>query len=219
MSEFVSAAPSATALLGARIGFCGKLPTRGDFVTAVLPRRFVDPWHDWMQRGLRVSREALGDRWLAAWLEAPVWNYVLSPGVCGPDAVLGLWMPSVDRVGRHFPLTIAAVVPGGDPATLLGAGGAFLDIAEAAGRNALADELDPDAVASRIATPLPPTECRTGGQTCPPGGALWWGEGSGRVPACCFSSLALPESADFVAMIDASGGRAVGWADVPEARR
>src|SRR5260370_38744549 len=100
--------PMPDPLSAAAIGFCGKLPARGDFVTSGLPRRFAEAWHDWLQPALAASRHALGEDWLAAWLEAPIWRFALSPGACGPDSVLGLGMPGVDRVGRHFPLTFAA---------------------------------------------------------------------------------------------------------------
>ncbi len=105
--------PAAGVLPRAAIGFYGKLPARGDFVQAGLPRSFTDPWDRWLQRVLAASQAMLGDRWLPAWLEAPVWRFALMPGVCGPDPALGLWLPSVDRVGRHFPLTLAAVMPEG----------------------------------------------------------------------------------------------------------
>src|SRR5229473_1881218 len=116
--------PMSEPLSIAAIGFCGKLPARGDFVTSGLPRRFTEAWHDWLQPVLAASRRALGEDWLAAWLEAPIWRFALSPGICGPDAVLGLWMPSVDRVGRYFPLTFAAVTPGAGAGALIRAGGA-----------------------------------------------------------------------------------------------
>src|SRR5439155_21328721 len=83
MPEPLSAAPAGTILHAAAIGFCGKLPARGDFVTAGLPRRFTEAWHDWLQRVLAASRRALGEDWLAAWLEAPVLRFALSPGTCG----------------------------------------------------------------------------------------------------------------------------------------
>jgi type VI secretion system protein ImpM len=189
----------------AAIGFCGKLPTRGDFVAAALPRRFVEPWHDWMQRALTASRDILGDDWLAAWLEAPVWRFVLSPGVCGPDAALGLWMPSVDRVGRHFPLTVAATVVDGDPTALLRAGGGFLAAAELAGRTALADDLAPDELAVRIAAAASaePGDCGAGSPLFPTERALWWSEGSSRVAPGFFASRSLPNGVSFAGMLDA----------------
>src|SRR5262245_9131785 len=94
-------------------GFHGKVPARGDFVTRNLPHSFVAPWDDWLQAGLAASREHLGEGWLPVYLESPVWRFVLDAGVCGPESWAGVLMPSVDRVGRYFPLTIAEPLPAG----------------------------------------------------------------------------------------------------------
>ena len=91
----------------AKAGFYGKLPARGDFVSRRLPRSFVEPWDAWLQQGFASSRDHLGDGWLEAYLTSPIWRFVLAPGVCGPAGVAGVVMPSVDSVGRYFPLTIA----------------------------------------------------------------------------------------------------------------
>ncbi len=205
MPDPVTAAPPVTILRAAAIGFCGKLPARGDFVASGLPRRFVEGWHDWMQRMLAGSRRLLGEDWLAAWLEAPVWRFALSPGICGPDAALGLWMPSVDRVGRHFPLTFAAVLPETDLAALLREAGGFLAAAQTAGLDALARDLAPDQLAARIAAPAAaePGDCGTDPELCPPGGALWWSDGSPRVPRTAFATRSLPDEATFAGMLDA----------------
>ncbi len=195
----------ATALRDATIGFCGKLPARGDFVAAGLPRHFVEPWHDWMQRVLAPSRAILGEAWLAAWLEAPVWRFVLAPGLCGPDPALGLWMPSVDRIGRHFPLTFAALVPGCDACAVLHEAGGFLAAAEEAGRDALSCDLAPDALAGRTsaASLADPSDCGIDPEQWPRGGALWWSEGSSRVPGGMFATASLPDDTGFAAMLDA----------------
>ena len=92
-------------------GFYGKLPARGDFVRAGLPRDFTDPWDDWLQSVIAGSRSLMGEAWLPAFLEAPVWRFTLPPGMCGAQAALGLMLPSVDRAGRYFPLTFAALQP------------------------------------------------------------------------------------------------------------
>jgi type VI secretion system protein ImpM len=208
MPEPVTAAPSVGILGDAAIGFCGKLPARGDFVASGLPRRFVEGWHDWLQHALAASRDALGEDWVAAWLEAAIWRFALSPGVCGPDAMLGLWMPSVDRIGRYFPLTFAAAIPGADPAVLIREGGGFLAAAECAGRDALAQDLAPDAVAARLATAAAvaaSSDAGTDPAMCPPAGALWWSTGSPRVPATAFATRSLPDAAMFAAMLDAGG--------------
>lgn len=170
-------------------GLFGKLPARGDFVRVGLPRSFTDPWDEWLKQGIAASRQVLGEEWMAAWMEAPVWRFALAPGLCGPDAVSGLWLPSVDRVGRCFPLTLAALVP------CLGA--AWLDGAEALGRAALEEDLGPEAIAAGLAA-LPASDATGADAPC-----LCWTEGGPRVPPCRLAAPALPPPADFAAMLDA----------------
>lgn len=97
-------------------GFFGKLASHGDFVARRLPPPFVAAWDGWLQDCLQASRQSLGDAWLDAYLTAPVWRFALAPGVCDTGGAVAAWagvlMPSVDRVGRHFPLTLAASTPG-----------------------------------------------------------------------------------------------------------
>lgn len=90
-------------------GFYGKLPIIGDFVSRRLPNTFIAPWDSWLQSAIAASREELGDEWLNSYLTSPIWRFLLSAGVCGDKAVAGIVMPSVDRVGRYFPLTVAVV--------------------------------------------------------------------------------------------------------------
>ena len=181
------------------VGFFGKLPARGDFVRSGLPRGFVDPWDAWWQRSITATREAAAD-WTAAWLEAPVWRFCLPPGLCGAEAALGLWLPSVDRVGRYFPLTIAAV--GGSCLLTHEMADGFLAAAEQAGLDALRLDLDPDALSLRVAEafgagpPPPPPE------TQQPDWATWWTDGGTRVAPATLTTSALPEGAAFAAMLD-----------------
>jgi type VI secretion system protein ImpM len=56
-----------------------------------------------------VSRQQLGDQWLDHYLTGPVWRFAISPGILSPEGLGGVMMPSVDRVGRYFPLMIGAV--------------------------------------------------------------------------------------------------------------
>jgi type VI secretion system protein ImpM len=93
------------------VGMCGKIPGRGDFLAQGLAPDFVDSWNEWLQAVLAVSREQLADTWLSTYLTSPVWHFALSAGVCGKDAIMGCLMPSVDQVGRHYPLTLAKVMP------------------------------------------------------------------------------------------------------------
>jgi type VI secretion system protein ImpM len=88
------------------VGFFGKLPSHGDFVRRRVADDFVSGWDAWLQRCLAQSRETLGDAWLDTYLTSPVWRFALAPAVCGAAAVAGIVVPSVDRVGRYFPLTV-----------------------------------------------------------------------------------------------------------------
>lgn len=92
-------------------GIHGKLPSHGDFITRRLPREFVDSWDDWLQHGIAASKTALGDEWLNIYLTSPIWSFVLESGICGTHGWAGILMPSVDRVGRYFPLTLAVQLP------------------------------------------------------------------------------------------------------------
>jgi type VI secretion system protein ImpM len=91
-------------------GFYGKLPSHGDFLSRRLPRQFIEPWDQWLQDSLAASREHLGKDWLNSFLVSPIWQFCLAPGLCGEDAWAGVMMPSVDKVGRYFPLTLATKV-------------------------------------------------------------------------------------------------------------
>jgi len=68
----------------ARAGLFGKLPARGDVIREDLPRDFVDAWDCWWQRGLADTQRMAREDWRAAWLEAPVWRFVLPPGLWQP---------------------------------------------------------------------------------------------------------------------------------------
>jgi len=89
------------------VGWFGKIPSVGDFVTRRLPPGFVKPWDQWLQSGMSESRRRMGERWVDVYLTFPVWRFLLPVGVLGSTAWTGVLMPSVDRVGRYFPLTLA----------------------------------------------------------------------------------------------------------------
>jgi type VI secretion system protein ImpM len=91
-------------------GFYGKLPVVGDFVSRRLPHDFINPWDKWLQSAIAASREELGADWLQCYLTSPIWRFLLSPGLCGKRAVAGILMPSVDKAGRYYPFTVAALL-------------------------------------------------------------------------------------------------------------
>lgn len=92
-------------------GWYGKIPAKGDFVGSGLPREFVGPWDDWLQRALVDSRQVLEQRFDELYLTFPIWRFLLAPGLAGASGWCGVLSPSVDRVGRCFPLTIAQPLP------------------------------------------------------------------------------------------------------------
>jgi type VI secretion system protein ImpM len=184
-----------------RAGVYGKLPARGDFVRAGLPRDFVEPWDAWWQRGIAASRDMAGDGWTASWLEAPIWYFVLPPGLLGAGGVTGVWMPSVDRAGRYFPLTIAAVAPF-DWATHSAGLEAFLEGAEQAGLDALEHDLGAEDMLLRAEAALGAGGPAMSGDALVAGLACWWTQGGPRVAPRAASGARLPEGAAFAALLD-----------------
>ena len=66
----------------------------------------------------------------------------LPPGLCGARAAVGLIMPSVDKVGRYFPLTMASAFRLWN-AERGGVRSGWLDAAETLGRLALDEDAPP----------------------------------------------------------------------------
>jgi len=90
------------------IGLFGKLPAKRDFIAARVPRSVLEPYETWLQSALATSRSDLGFGWEDAYLVAPIWRFWIGPSVLGSTCA-GAIMPSVDKVGRYFPLTIMSV--------------------------------------------------------------------------------------------------------------
>lgn len=88
-------------------GWFGKLPALGDFVTRRLPQSFVRPWDAWITPGVEAVQRVHGEFGREALLTFPIWRFVVPPHVVDSSAWFGLFAPSVDRVGRCFPLTVA----------------------------------------------------------------------------------------------------------------
>jgi type VI secretion system protein ImpM len=225
---------------GARLGFYGKLPARGDFLTRRLPRGFVEPWDQWLQEAIAASRAGLGDDWLALYLEAPIWRFVLAAGLCGEAAVAGIVMPSVDRVGRYFPLTLAATLPTGSAPAAVAQGvvgwfaaledlaltalddGADLDAFDAAVAAAALPDLPPSAAARQhggavvveLADPAAPESATQllDGVLAGLGAppSLWSTSGSERVKPATIAAAGLPPAQGFAALLDGDWER-WGW--------
>jgi type VI secretion system protein ImpM len=87
-------------------GWFGKLPGTGDFAQRRLSPCFVQVWDAWLQHNLFELRN-LHEDWSENYLQAPVWHFRLGADLINANEWIGILMPSVDSVGRYFPLTLA----------------------------------------------------------------------------------------------------------------
>lgn len=92
-------------------GIFGKLPLHGDFVYRNLPNDCMQAWDEWLQKFVAGSQEQLRDDWLNIYLTSPVWRFGLSEGILDENSWLGIFMPSVDKVGRYFPISVLTQIP------------------------------------------------------------------------------------------------------------
>jgi len=92
-------------------GVFGKLPLHGDFIYRNLPNNCMNAWDEWLQRYIAGSREQLSNEWLDIYLTSPIWRFAMSEGVLDESAWIGMIVPSVDRVGRYFPISVLSRVP------------------------------------------------------------------------------------------------------------
>ncbi|MFC0134094.1 type VI secretion system-associated protein TagF [Massilia eurypsychrophila] len=205
------------------VGFFGKVSTHGDFVARRLAPSFQQPWDAWLQAGLQASRQALGERWLATYLCSPIWRFALAPGVCGERACAGVLMPSVDRVGRHFPLTVAS--EGGAPLDQLMQQGHWYERLEELALSALGEHFSLDAFDAALCALAMPAQTKA-----PPAvlsfergqavderllraiaaaaldeHSMWWSDGSAQVAPCLVVCRGLPA---FAALLGASSEQA-----------
>jgi type VI secretion system protein ImpM len=93
------------------LGWYGKIPGTGDFIARRMPGAFSEGWDRWLQAAIAGSRDRLGSQWRDNYLSMPVWRFVFSPGLLTPNAWAGIVAPSVDAVGRYFPLAMACALP------------------------------------------------------------------------------------------------------------
>jgi len=141
-----------------RCGWTGKLPSSGDFLSRRIDPAFAGPWEQWLLAMLAGSRERLRERWQESFLSAPAWRFVLAPGLVSQGAWCGVMVPSVDSVGRYYPLTLACGldVAAFEPEVALKAMGSWFAMAEMLATEALSPTIDIGAFDDSIAAlPLP----------------------------------------------------------------
>ncbi|PWR22343.1 type VI secretion system-associated protein TagF [Zavarzinia compransoris] len=203
-------------------GFYGKLPARGDFVGRRLSEAFVETWDRFLTEGLTAAAGRLGGGFADRYLVSPFWRFALGPGIAGPETVVGVFAPSVDRVGRYFPLTAALELPGESAPAALAAAEAWLPLAEQAIYDALMPDgsletLDDTIAALPVAPPPAAAPAPEGGRMvqtsllaqgllalaafpAPP--VLFWTLGSVELPPRLLSFGALPSPTVFAAFLD-----------------
>jgi type VI secretion system protein ImpM len=214
-------------------GFYGKLPMRGDFVGRNLAQDFILPWDEWLQRVLQAGQDGLEEAWLGHYLNSPIWHFVLGAGLCGPAAMVGVMIASVDTVGRYFPLVVAAPLAGRPVPALAALAAAewcgtaesvalgaldpdrgFADfesaVAALAGPEEATAEIGPGPAVAPIADGLATSLLRV---TADPGAgrtSLWWTDGTPEVPGVSVCTDGLPSAQQAVALFDGQWER-WGW--------
>ena len=126
-------------------------------------------------------------------------------------------MPSVDRVGRHFPLTLATALSGaaGAPAPLdwVLHGHAWYDCLEQLALSSLGEDFsleDFDAALCGLAPPQPQPVASNPpssllhaiAQGALHGQGVWWTDGSPQVAPCVLVCRGMPSPAMFTALLD-----------------
>lgn len=93
-------------------GLFGKLPQKRDFIALNIPQPVLGPLETWLQAAVAASRGQLGRDWEQHYLVAPIWRFWIGPAIFG-NGCAGALMPSVDGVGRYFPLMALYVCDNG----------------------------------------------------------------------------------------------------------
>jgi type VI secretion system protein ImpM len=139
----------------------GKLPAHGDFVCRGLDAGERDALDDWLSAEMAAAKAEFGDGFEAAFDAAPPWRFAW------PEAeacTAGAFAPSVDAVGRRFPVILGRRGLAGGQAA------AAAQSCEAALFGAMLDFWSADRLLDEVAAsplpPDPPADC---------GG--WWVDG------------------------------------------
>ncbi len=127
------------------IGFCGKIPAHGDFVSRNLPEEFLGPWNQWIQTVISASQEQLENLWLQTFLTSPIWRFAVSPGGCSSIGFCGMMIPSVDKVGRYFPFTMIEFTDD-EPLNIMRNGTEWFEAAQQVLLKGLEEDLDIEAI-------------------------------------------------------------------------
>ena len=224
-----------------QIGLFGKYPAKGDFVTRRVPAEVLQYWETWLEKVVGGAKHHLAGNWQHTYGSAPVWRFWIGDMVFG-HALAGALMPSVDRVGRQFPLTLVLSGAGAaHPAPPLAGRGneAWYTALDAALLSAKSEGFngDPDALLAGLSMPAGATQAQADdrrnaffayGETGLPqllrdvgdhdhqlaaaGRSYWWTAGNAHVGPAIIALNGMPDAAGFAAMLTGFGPPT---ADVP----
>jgi type VI secretion system ImpM family protein len=164
-------------------GWYGKLPSLGDFASRRLPPLFIEPWDRWLANSLASWRER-DESWMDAYLAAPPLRFALGAGLPFEQSpgYAGVLMPSVDRVGRYFPLTVVRPRANAE----MESPAAWLAMLEGVAVTALNDDWDAERLDEEfgrldVGTGLTLSIEQTGPTWPARGHSLWWCDRGGEL--------------------------------------
>ena len=105
MSESPVSAPVPQSL-----AWYGKLPSAADFVGRRMPHAMETDWDNWIRSGMDQLRHEGGTKWQERFVRCPIWFFMYPTQTQGVLAA-GAIAPSIDRVGRYYPITVMAFSP------------------------------------------------------------------------------------------------------------
>lgn len=88
-----------------KTGFYGKLPSNGDFLSRNLSHDITINIDEWFQISMTQLRHRLPD-WSYFFNASPSWFFMVPCNFFSSKAYTGYITPSIDRVGRCFPLIV-----------------------------------------------------------------------------------------------------------------
>ena len=179
-------------------GWYGKLPSLGDFASRRLPPLFIEPWDRWLAAGLASWRQR-DEAWLEAFLAAPTLRFALGAGMpfARSPGYAGVLMPSVDRVGRYFPLTIVRPRAAGEAQVPA----AWLEALERLAVAALEDDWSAERLDAELGALDDVGAAAGAGPPWPGDGrTLWWCERDGRMSGPA-TMAGLPDAAALLRLL------------------